>query len=124
MFSDLWCLGSRNGRHLTSVGYVRFHQRGPLRNKREHRWVVETLARESGQSLPPQWDVHHMDFICSHNCPYNLLVMSASFHKAVGLRYNDFRRLDDGTYAPKWVARTNSDMNGDTPPDWVTGDLT
>lgn len=72
----------KGGKTVTSKGYVRLTA-GPNRFRYEHRVLAESLWREThGTSLPEGFEVHHLDFCRSHNCPANLLILGPGLHEA------------------------------------------
>lgn len=100
------------GTHTTRAGHLRYHSPVKLRGKYVHRHVIDQCIAASSfyvQSLLPwPYEVHHMDYNKTHNCPGNLLICSDSFHAAMtahGQRRN-------ATFNPKWQP----------PPDWVLFD--
>jgi hypothetical protein len=83
---------------LHEKGYRRIWRRGPLYSKLEHRVVMAAMCREhcyyplNGDGIPPGFDVHHLDFRKTHNCPSNLLLIEHTLHyHADQLRRNTLR---------------------------------
>jgi hypothetical protein len=86
-----------------------------------HRAVIAAIQQRC-DPLPPDLDVHHMDFNKLHNCPCNLLVCSAGLNRVLDERRCPWtgRVLSrekwwqlygpEEVYVPSWVT---SDCKGD-----------
>lgn len=90
--------GSGTGVSMHEKGYLRRWRRGPNRGQLVHRMVMAELCRIwcyyplNGNGLPHGFDVHHVDFSKTHNCPANLLLIEHTLHTAADqLRRNDLR---------------------------------
>src|SRR5437899_9695294 len=70
----------KGGKYLVKDGYVKISA-GPDRDKYEHRVVVERLL---GHPIPDGFEVGHNDFNRAHNCPSNLILMSAALNHPPG----------------------------------------
>jgi hypothetical protein len=82
----------RNGVTRHPKGYLRITA-GPERGKLVHRAVVERCFRENiispglvPATLPPDWEIHHMDGRRDHNCPSNLLATPPALHPSPAWR--------------------------------------
>lgn len=103
------------GVRLTDRGHLRYTSPKELKGKYVHRVLVDKLLEETPFSikalLPWPYEVHHLDFNKTHNCSYNLLLISPSFHSHIT---SDGMRGEKGLY-------TNRALNvkWGPPPDWV-----
>lgn len=98
----------RGGKTITKKGYVRLTA-GPDRGKYEHRVIAEKLWLETyGTPLPKGFEVHHMDFVRSHNWHLNLLILGPGLHEK--------------THCDSWPRKENGKFCGNEP-DWVTEEV-
>lgn len=76
--------GAGFGRH--DKGYLRCWRRGPDYGRLAHRMVMARVCAEfcyyplAADGLPSGFDLHHIDFDKTHNCPSNLLLLEHTFH--------------------------------------------
>ena len=83
-------------------GYYRYTA-GPHRGKYVHTRIAETLVSETPYSirllLPWPYEVHHVDYRKTHNCPSNLILLDIAFHSKMTA---DGRRHElNGRFEPK-----------------------
>lgn len=97
-----------NGRGVTMVraGHLRYTSPKELRGKYVHRHMVEKLIEETPYSMrafiPWPYEVHHMDYVKTHNCSCNFLLLSEALHSSLTA---DRARNDNGRFGRKFVPK-------------------